>query len=295
MSHSPQRATPAPAPPDAWIVNAFTDGGHGGNPAAVVLDADALNASERLAIAARIGLSETAFVSRSRQATVRLEFFTPTRQIAHCGHATIATFALLRTLGRIGEGLLSKETLDGLRTVQVEGDRVSMEQRAPRIEPVAAGSVLAGRISGSVGLAATEVAIVDTGNRFALIEVAGSEALQALRPDFPLIGKLSEALDLVGYYVYSRAGAGAGRAATARMFAPRYGIAEEAATVMAAGPLASLLHVRHGLGPTLTIEQGAWMATPSPSAIEVRLELRGQAIERVHAGGRASVGQRLAL
>ena len=55
----------APPSVEAWIIDALTDGDRGGNPAAVVLDADGLDAAARLAIAARIGLSETAFVSRS--------------------------------------------------------------------------------------------------------------------------------------------------------------------------------------------------------------------------------------
>ena len=47
--------------------------------------------------------------------------------------------------------------------------------------------------------------------------------------------------------------------------------------------------------PTLLIEQGVWMATPSPSAIEVRLELRGEAITGLFAGGRSRIGRRIAL
>jgi len=69
------------------IVNAFTDNGVGGNPAGVVLDADQLNSQQKLSIASKIGLSETSFVSSSNSAAYKLEFFTPTRQIAHCGHS----------------------------------------------------------------------------------------------------------------------------------------------------------------------------------------------------------------
>jgi PhzF family phenazine biosynthesis protein len=86
------------------IVNAFTDNDLGGNPAGVVLDADELNAQQKISIAAKVGLSETAFVSSSNSAAYKLDFFTPTRQIAHCGHATIATFSYLRQLNRIKEG-----------------------------------------------------------------------------------------------------------------------------------------------------------------------------------------------
>jgi len=45
------------------IINAFIDGEIGGNPAGVVLDADEFSAGQKLEIAAKVGLSETAFVS----------------------------------------------------------------------------------------------------------------------------------------------------------------------------------------------------------------------------------------
>lgn len=93
------------------VVYAFECDGQGGNPAGVVLDADALTPEQKQAIAARTRLSETAFVSASHLADFKLEFFTPTRQIAHCGHATIATFSYLRQVGRLTEGETSKETI----------------------------------------------------------------------------------------------------------------------------------------------------------------------------------------
>jgi ascorbate-specific PTS system EIIC-type component UlaA len=96
---------------EVQIVNAFIDGAAGGNPAGVVVDANALTAAQKLTVAQRVGLSETAFVSASNSATIKLDFFTPTRQIAHCGHATIATFSLLRHLGLISDGRLPKKRL----------------------------------------------------------------------------------------------------------------------------------------------------------------------------------------
>ena len=59
------------------IINAFTDGESGGNPAGVVLDADKISVRHKLKIAAKVGLSETAFVSSSKSADFKLEFFTP--------------------------------------------------------------------------------------------------------------------------------------------------------------------------------------------------------------------------
>jgi len=62
---------------DVQIVNAFIDGATGGNPAGVVVDANILTAAQKLKVAQQVGLSETAFVSASGSATIKLEFFTP--------------------------------------------------------------------------------------------------------------------------------------------------------------------------------------------------------------------------
>lgn len=104
-------------PIDVQIVNAFIDGNTGGNPGGVVIDADAMTRDQKLKVAQHVSLSETAFVSTSETATIKLDFFTPTRQIAHCGHATIATFCRLHQFGVVGEGRLSKETIDGNRDI----------------------------------------------------------------------------------------------------------------------------------------------------------------------------------
>lgn len=124
---------------DVHIVNAFTDDDAGGNPAGVVLEAGWMTHAQKLDAARQVGLSETAFVSASNVATIKLEFFTPTKQIAHCGHATIATFSLLRELGGVAAGQHTKETIDGTRRIQVSANIVLMEQRAPSYRNVVRG------------------------------------------------------------------------------------------------------------------------------------------------------------
>ena len=74
------------------------------------------------------------------------------------------------------------------------------------------------------------------------------------------------------------------------MFAPRFGITEEAGTGMAAEPLACYLHdIMQLKGSTFLIEQGWLMPTPSPSVIQVELTLQNARITRLMAGGRAKV------
>lgn len=279
---------------DVHIANAFIDGATGGNPAGVVVDANALTAAQKLSVAQQVGLSETAFVSKSDTATIKLEFFTPTRQIAHCGHATIATFSLLRQLGMVSEGRLSKETIDGNRDILIEGDMAFMEQRAPTYRQIEAGSALDARIVESLGiprsrlLAGLDSFVINTGNSFLVVPLADEAAVAELRPDASLVESLSEELDLIGYYAFSTTTRMPGRHAGARMFAPRFGIPEEAGTGMAAGPLACFLHDRLGIdSQELLIEQGWLMQPPSPCVIKVVLELDDGKISRLMAGGTA--------
>ncbi|MFQ5414539.1 MAG: PhzF family phenazine biosynthesis protein, partial [Phycisphaerae bacterium] len=81
------------------VVDAFTAERFAGNPAAVVLQADGLTDRHMQAVAAEFNLSETAFIlpPTTADADVRLRWFTPTTEVAMCGHATIAALHVLAT------------------------------------------------------------------------------------------------------------------------------------------------------------------------------------------------------
>ena len=80
------------------------------------------------------------------------------------------------------------------------------------------------------------------------------------------------------------------------MFAPRYGITEESATGMAAGPLACFLfdYLQHNK-TTFLIEQGYAMQPKSPSVIEVNLTLENSAIKSLIAGGVGAVTRHMSV
>jgi PhzF family phenazine biosynthesis protein len=281
------------------IINAFVDDDVGGNPAGVVLEADKLTARQKLSIASKVGLSETAFVSSSNSAALKLEFFTPTRQIAHCGHATIATFSYLRQLNRIKAGTTSKETIDGNRDIFIDGDMAFMEQLSPDYRSI---DDRIGTVFDSLKITENDLAdncspvIVDTGNSFLIVPLRNESAVLQVRPDFGSITKISEKHDLIGYYLFSQTARVTGRDAGARMFAPLYGIAEESATGMAAGPLACYLHDKMKIDKDVfLIEQGYLMTPPSPSLITVRLHLYNHHISKLMAGGRAKLVKSMAI
>lgn len=274
------------------IVSAFVDGEFGGNPAGIVLEAERFSAEDKQRIASAVGLSETAFVSPSEIADIKLEFFTPVRQIAHCGHATVATFAYLRQLGTVRAPRSSKETIDGTREIVLEDDKAFMEQAEPRYADLKPEDRSA--LPFLLGLAEEDVApetppqVVNTGVGFLVVPVRDAATVTRATPDQEAIEALSERLDLIGLYLFSRETRIDGRHAGARMFAPRFGIPEESATGMAAGPLACFLHDRMGVDKDrLVVEQGHLMKPPSPSVIVVRLFRKDGRIRKLMAGGRA--------
>jgi PhzF family phenazine biosynthesis protein len=280
---------------EVHVVNAFIDGDGGGNPAGIVVDANSLSVDQKRAIAAKVGLPETAFVSRSNVATLKLEFFTPTRQIAHCGHATVATFSLLRQLGMLGEGRHTKETIDGNRDIVIESGAAYMQQVAPSYLPIAETNESFQAILRSLNVSLGDLPhhciphVVNTGNSFLIVPLALEQTLETIEPDYPEIERLSEEFNVIGYYVFTRFTKRPNRTAGARMFAPRYGIREEAGTGTAAGPFACYLHEVLGIESSqILIEQGWLMNPASPSVITVNLELSQGKVVGLMAGGQAA-------
>lgn len=270
------------------LVNAFVDGGEGGNPAGVVLEGDRYTPAQRQAIAGKAGLSETAFVCGSATADVRLDIYTPTRPIPHCGHATVGAFAQLLASGRLAEGERVNETVDGPRRIRLAEGRVFLEQVIPTLEGLR--PIDEARLLQALGLGAADLLPgfhpqrALNGNGTLLVPLRDERTLARLTPDMGDLSALSDALDAIGAYVFVPR-PGAARAAAIRMFAPAFGIPEESATGMMAGPLGYWLAQVLGLpGHRFQLEQGRLMAPPSPSLLQVELEPA-----RVWVGGEAKV------
>ncbi|MDG5492896.1 PhzF family phenazine biosynthesis protein [Psychroserpens sp. SPM9] len=275
------------------ILNAFVDNDKGGNPAGVVLNADNLTDKQMLEIAGKVGLSETAFVSKSNQADFKLDFFTPNRRIAHCGHATVATFSYLKQLGLVKNDNTSKETVDGNRDIKLIGDLAFMEQLEPKYVDVShrKNEILKSlNIEEKDLLPNAEIQLVNTGNSFILIPVKSTEILENIIPNNEMIIELSDEFDLIGFYPFTTNIQNKNRDASTRMFGPRYEIWEEAGTGMAAGPLACYLHDKMNIKKErFLIQQGEFMKEPSPSLIIVDLKIKNNKILGLMAGGKGTV------
>ncbi len=118
---------------------AFTDDPGGGNPAGVVLTDEPLTDDRMHRIAAEVGYSETAFLTRRGDGDrdVAVRYFAPSAEVAFCGHATIAAAVWLAA--RFGTGTFTFATVVGPVPVTVETDhgvlRATLTSVPPRVDP----------------------------------------------------------------------------------------------------------------------------------------------------------------
>jgi PhzF family phenazine biosynthesis protein len=132
--------------PDVLRYAAFTQNGKGGNPAGVVLEAAGLNPQQRLAVAAEVGYSETAFLEQGpSDGAFRVRYFSPRAEVAFCGHATVA--AAVAVAERRGPGDLLFETLAGPVPVRTQaaatGYTATLTSAPTRTRPAAAEELAA--------------------------------------------------------------------------------------------------------------------------------------------------------
>lgn len=235
-------------------VDAFTRTPGRGNAAGVVLDADGMQETEMLGIAAQLGYSETAFVLKPAGADhdVHVRFFTPTVEVPVCGHATVAAHYVRAAVQGV-EGSFVQKTGAGLQRITAArhaGDwRIAIRQGAPTFgEPVA--QALRAAIAAALGIHATDIAahlpvqVVSTGHSKILVPLADGALLDRLEPDAAALTALGAEVGSKGWFPFAVKG---GRT-EGRMFAPAIGIAEDPVTGNANGPLGAYL-VRHGLMP----------------------------------------------
>lgn len=280
------------------VVNAFTFNGEGGNPAGVVLNADKYSQAEKQEIARKAGFPETAFISKSIVADRKLEFFTPNKQIAHCGHATVASFSYLNQIGEITKRNSSKETIDGLRDIILEDGKAYMEQKPQFFKEIDEKTITAAMKSLNLVISdlkdGFKPIITNTGVSFLIIPVKNQSVLKKINTDLAEINRISEEHDLIGFYAFSDDAIEEGHDVTTRMFAPRYAIKEEPATGMAAGNLSYYLHDKMGYkADRIVVEQGYFMSPVSKSEIIVNLTKENGELQKIMAGGSAKVMREL--
>lgn len=197
-------------------VDAFSSRLFGGNPAAV-MPLKAFLADELLqAIAAENNLAETAFLV-PEDGDYRLRWFTPKVEVPLCGHATLASAAVVMERLEPGRDRVVFHSLSGPLTVRRERAGYVMDFPARRSEPIAAPPELIQ----SLRVVPVEVQSNEF-NFLALLE--NEQTLRGIAPDMAALARIGKPGVIVtaasdGEYDF-----------VSRYFAPAKGIPEDPVT-----------------------------------------------------------------
>lgn len=244
------------------IVDVFTSTPLEGNPLAVFTGGDGLPDHVMQALARETKLSETTFLqTASEGGTARLRIFTPAEELPFAGHPVLGSAWVVARATPIHT--IGFETGMGLVPVAIERDGgtlvgARMTQPEPLIGPA---DIDHDAIERAIGVPLVgEPARAANGITHLLCPV---HDVAAARPDWSALA----AFDVGTVYVWAPPADGELRT---RMFSPRDGTFEDAATGSAAGALGAHLLATGAVGPgRVTMVQGVEMLRPS--RIEVDL------------------------
>jgi PhzF family phenazine biosynthesis protein len=197
-------------------IDAFTTRRFAGNPAAVMPMHRFLDDAMLQAIAAENNLAETAFLVREG-GDYRLRWFTPAVEVPLCGHATLASAAVVMERLEPARTKVVIHTASGPLTVSRKDEGYVMDFPVRPTEPVATPPGLAE----ALGIVPVEV-LSDAFNYIAVLESA--KRVRELAPDIAAIARLDRSGVVVtapGDDTYDF---------VSRYFAPAKGIPEDPVT-----------------------------------------------------------------
>jgi len=259
-------------------VDVFTDRPFLGNPVAVVIGGEDLDAAAMQAIACWTNLSETTFLLKSSKADYRLRIFTPKHELPFAGHPTIGSAHAALESGFVGKKKkLVQECGAGLIELSVEDDgRIflkgppakiqKMERQIPSIPLVPGGDVIK----------------VDVGPVWVVGEMRDARALADLKPDMTALAEWSLSLGVSGATVFAASGESAS-AIHVRSFAPAHSIPED--PVCGSGNLSVAVflkehHLLERFGRTYVARQGMQLGRDGRVSVRVgeSIEIGGHAV-----------------
>ena len=255
-------------------LDVFTDRRFAGNPLAVVLDPNGLDAAAMQAIAREFNHPETVFVFPPAEPAhrARVRIFTPARELPFAGHPTVGTAVLLglRDGAAAGREIVLEEGIGAVRCVLEAGagDAGRVRFALPQLPAEVGAAPDNATIAAALGIASAEIGFEgfqpsrwSAGNPFTFVPLAGLAVMARCNPDRPDFGA---AFGTGGAYLFCRETVEPGHAFHARMFAPAMGVREDPATGSAAAAFVGVLGPHVGEGAhTLAIEQGYEMGRPS--------------------------------
>ena len=257
-----------------FTLDVFTNRRLAGNPLAVVLESQSLDASAMQAIAGEFNLSETVFVVPPVDPVHRaaLRIFTPKRELPFAGHPTVGAAVLLGWLDGSDQTreIVVEEAVGPVPCRVAASDRSGQASfLLPKLPEKAGSAPPLEVLAAALGVGVEEIGFGgfrpgrwSAGNPFVFVPLRTLDAVARARPHPPHFGS-----DLdTGVFVFAGETAEPGHQFHARMFAPQFGIAEDPATGSAVAAFAGMLARSGGLGDgdhRILIEQGYEMGRAS--------------------------------
>ncbi len=283
-----------------FFVDAFTTETFGGNPAGVIPNAENLTDEDMQKIANELNLSETAFLlpTSNADANYKIRYFTPTKEVDFCGHATLGTAWLMATKYNWidKDDKIVFESNIGLIPVKwlMENNqltRVSMTQVRPKVKSIDISPAV---VANLVGIHETDIddrypiKIANTGVPHLMVPVNTRQAIDQAEPNLNELKKMNNDFNISTTHLFTFDTNGQFDIYT-RDFCPNIGIDEDPVTGAANGALGGYLYLenilaqqeRHQLmiGQGHTINRpGILYVTITPDAETAVIEVAGAAV-----------------
>jgi trans-2,3-dihydro-3-hydroxyanthranilate isomerase len=280
-----------------YTLDVFTDTKLAGNPLAVVLDSEGLDAGSMQRIAREFNLSETVFCAPPRDPvnTASLRIFTPATELPFAGHPTVGAAILLATLqasdllAREDVGLVLEEPIGAVTCTarHRRGEAAHARFDVPVLAKEAGDAAGIEDLADVLGLSASDIGFANhrprrfsVGNTMTFVPIASLEALGRAR--------LKTDGQPTMFYLYTPADSGNTPTFRSRMFSSGFGVTEDPATGSAAAALPAVLHIDRPFADgehDCILLQGVEMGRPSRIGLAFTVE--GGCIATTAIGGSA--------
>lgn len=282
-------------------LDVFTETPFAGNPLAVVFEADHLDSVTMQAIAREFSHPETVFLLRPKMAgsTAQARIFTPAMELPFAGHPTVGAALALALKRNGGTDIVIEEKIGLLkcRAVTETAHRGRATFVLPTLPSEAGAAANREAIAAALGLAVDDIGFSghqpakwSIGNAFTIVPLRNIDAVRRCRIDDNRWDAAFEYNGRSSAFVFCDETEGKGRSFHARMFAPRLGVREDAATGSAAAAFSGFCARTWSLADgehRFIIEQGFEMGRPS--LIDLCLTMRAGALTAATVGGPAII------
>ncbi|MGE7988170.1 PhzF family phenazine biosynthesis protein [Lysinibacillus fusiformis] len=277
-----------------FYVDAFTTETFGGNPAGVIPNAENLTDEDMQKIANELNLSETAFLlpTSNADANYKIKYFTPTKEVDFCGHATLGTAWLMATKCNWmdKDDKVVFESNIGLIPVKwlMENNqltRVSMTQVRPQVKSIDISPAV---VANLVGIHETDIddrypiKIANTGVPHLMVPVKTRQAIDQAEPKLNELKKMNNDFNISTTHLFTFDTNGQFDIYT-RDFCPNIGIDEDPVTGAANGALGGYLYLENILAQQerhqLMIGQGHAINRPGILYVTITPDTENAVIE----------------